>query len=110
MTSPVLGSAVPWLFTEQVRPVQLRTNVGTGALLPVGSAIVTFCAADVFVTDHSSRTVRVTAKVPGAVKVFVGSGPVAVPCVPKFHEYVREFAFSSVESRPSNTHTFLSQE
>ena len=63
-------------------------NVGTGALLPVGSTIVTLCAAEVSVTVHSSLTVRVTWNgAPtglGAVKVFVGSGPVARPLtVPK---------------------------
>ena len=100
---------MPWLLTEQVRPWQLWMNVGTGALLPDGSTIVTFCAAEVFVTVHSSLTVRVTGKVPGAVKVLVGSGPVAVPWVPKLHVYVSEAAFSSVELRPSNVHTFWLQ-
>src|SRR3978361_751451 len=109
MVSPVFGSAVPWLLTEQVSPEQLWTKVGTGALLPEGSTITTFCAADVFVTVHSSLTVSVTAKVPGVVKVLGGSGPVAFPCVPKLHEYVSELVFSSVELRPSNVHTFWLQ-
>src|SRR4051812_10228843 len=109
MVSPVLGSAVPALLTEQVRPVQLVMNVGTGALLPDGSTIVTFWAAEVALTCHLSLTVRVTGKVPGAVNVLVGSGPVAVPCVPKLHEYVSELVSSSVEPRPSNVHTFWLQ-
>ncbi len=48
------------------------------------------------------------------MKVRVGSGPlplVVVPDdVPKFHVYVSEAAFSSVEARPSNVHTFWLQE
>src|SRR3954453_13256968 len=109
MTSPVFGSVVPWLLTAQVRPWQLWANVGTGALLPEGSVIVTFCAAEVLVAFHSSVTVRVTGKVPGAVNVLVGSGPVAVPWEPKFQEYVSDAVFSSVDPRPSNVHTFLLQ-
>ena len=79
-------------------------------MLPDGSAIVTFWAAEVLVTVHSSLTVSVTGKVPGAVKVFVGSGPVAVPWVPKFHEYVSVAGVSSVEPLPSNVHMFWLQE
>ena len=60
MVSPVFGSAVPALLTEQVSPLQLWMNVGTGAVLPEGSTIVTLCAAEVAVTVHSSLTVRVT--------------------------------------------------
>ena len=62
-----------------------------------------------WVSVHSSRTVRVTGNVPGAVKVLVGSGPVAVPWVPKFHEYVNEAVFSSVDPRPSKVQTFWVQ-
>ena len=53
-------SAVPWLLTEQESPVQLWVNVGTGATLLAGSTIVTLCGAEVLVSVHSSRTVRVT--------------------------------------------------
>ncbi len=58
--SPVFGSAVPALLTEQVRPWQLWVKVGTGALLPAGSTIVTDCGAEVTETCHSSLTVSVT--------------------------------------------------
>ena len=75
----MFGSAVPWLLIVQVSPVQPVMNVGTGALLPGGSTIVTLCAAEVLVSVHSSRTVSVTWNgAPtglGAVKVLVGSGP-----------------------------------
>src|SRR3954468_967459 len=110
MTSEASGSTVPWLLTEQVRPWQLCVKVGTGAVLPGGSTIVTFCATEVFVAFHSSVTGSVTGNVPGAVKVLVGSGPVAVPWVPKLQEYVRDAVFSSVEPRPSKVQTFWVQE
>ena len=75
--SPVFGSAVPGLLTEQVRPWQLVMNVGTGAALPDGSTIVTSAAPWSPVTFHSSRDrQRHRGTVPRgrAVKVLVGSG------------------------------------
>ena len=110
MTSPASGSAVPALVTPHVSSMQLVVNVGTGAALAAGSAIVTDLVV-VAVTFHSSLTVRTTTKVPAAVNVLVRSGPVAVPCpVPKVHEYVNAEGFSSVDPRPSNEHTFSSQD
>ncbi len=90
--SPVFGSALPVLFTAQVRPWQLTVKVGAGAALFVGSTMVTACAAVVAETCHSSRTVSVTWNgVPtglGAVKVRVGSAPLPLTVepeeVPKF--------------------------
>ena len=82
----MFGSAVPWLLTEQVRPVQLWMNVGTGAMLPVGSTIVTLCARRgvgerPLVPDRQRHLERLTRRA-GAVNVFVGSGPLPVPWVP----------------------------
>ena len=56
----MFGSAVPELFTAQVRPWQLTVNVGAGGWLFVGSTMVTDCGAVVAETCHSSRTVSVT--------------------------------------------------
>ncbi len=106
MTSPVLGSVVPVLLVLQAKAMQFVANVGVGATLPDGSAMVTFSVV-VAVAFHSSLTVSVTAKVPGAVKVRVGSGPVAVPCVvPNVQAYVSELVSSSVVPLASKVQTF----
>jgi hypothetical protein len=108
---------VPELFTAQVRPWQLTVKVGTGGWLPLGSTMVTDWGALVADTCHSSRTVNVTWNgAPtglGAVKVRIGNGPLPLTVVPdevpKLHVKVSELAFSSVEARPSNVHTFWLQ-
>ena len=98
--------------------MQLVVKVGTGALLPVGSTIVTDWAVDVAETFHSSRTVRVTWNgVPtglGAVKVLVGSAPLPLTVCPSSRRSSTctsaTSAFSSVEPRPSKVQTFWLQE
>ena len=75
-----------------------------------GATIVTFCVTGVLVAPYSSRAVSVTANVPGAVKVRIGTGPEPVPWfVPNVHEYVRVGAFSSVDVRASKVHTFVGE-
>ena len=84
---------MPVLFTAQVRPWELTVKVGAGGSLPLGSTMVTDCAAVVAEACHSSRTVSVTwngaSAGLGAVKVRVGSAPLPLTVepddVPKFH-------------------------
>src|SRR5688572_29162882 len=83
-------------------------NTGTGGRLPAGSTIVT--VFDVTPeSPFSSRTVSVTVKVAADVYVFVGTGPEPDPW-PKFHEYVSVGVTSSVEVRPSNSHSLATHE
>ena len=115
--SPVFGSAVPALLTEQVRPRQLWMNVGTGAALPLGSTIVTDCAAVVAETcplvphreRHRERCAHRARSGEGPGRERAAPLTVVPVDVPKFHVYTSDAAFSSVEARPSKVQTFWLQ-